>query len=81
MQDNPGLPDEANPSWKGEDVGYHGIHKWVARKLGAPKECSHCGSTSKRKYEWASIGHTYERDISKWIRLCTECHRKFDAKL
>jgi len=72
------MPDDKNPSWKGESVGYHGIHKWVTRKLGKPQKCTHCGTEEASKYEWASVGHTYSRDLTQWLRLCTSCHRKLD---
>src|SRR3990167_11051094 len=28
--------------WKGEDVGYEGIHRWIEKRLGKPKQCSIC---------------------------------------
>ena len=75
---SPSRKNEKNPSWKGEGVGYSGIHKWVTRNFGEPQKCEHCGTTTKRKYEWASVGHKYVRAKSGWVRLCTPCHRKFD---
>lgn len=76
-----GLKDEKNHQWKGNKVGYHGLHKWVARKLGKPMKCDHCLSEDKKKYEWASIDHSYIRDLEAWVRLCTSCHRKYDFGL
>lgn len=70
--------NELNPAWKGDDVGYHGIHKWIARQLGKPMKCDHCGDNSNRKYEWCNKDHKYKRDVKDWIRLCTPCHRKHD---
>jgi len=81
MRNNPGLKDEKNPAWKGDDVGYHGIHRWVIRKLGTPKKCAHCNSVSKKKYEWANKNHEYKRNLQDWMRLCTSCHRKHDIAL
>jgi len=81
MKNNPGLKGELNASWKGEKVGYWGIHAWVIRELGKPKRCEHCGDTTKTKYEWASIGHLYKRDLTNWIRLCTKCHRHMEKKM
>lgn len=72
--------DEKNGSWKGDGVGYSGIHRWVERKLGAPRVCWHCGSKRKKKYEWCNIDHKYRRDLNDWLRLCTSCHRKNDAQ-
>ena len=73
--------DEKNPSWKGDEVGYYGLHTWVARKLGKPKKCNRCGTTKAKRYEWANISREYKRDLSDWERLCASCHRQdgFDS--
>jgi len=71
---------EKNHSWKGDNVGYYGIHNWVKRELGKPQKCEHCGDTSKRKYEWANKDHKYKRALEDWIRLCTKCHKKYDKE-
>lgn len=74
------LKNEFNPSWKGDRVGYHGMHRWVINKLGNPQKCEHCGDDSKRKYEWANVDHKYRRNLKDYMRLCTSCHRKWDKK-
>ena len=63
-------------NWKGDNVGYGGLHAWVRRKLGTPQNCARCGTTTAKRYEWANISGEYRRDITDWIRLCTSCHRK-----
>jgi hypothetical protein len=73
--------DEKHPNWKGELVSYSGLHKWVTRKLGTPKYCANCKTTTAKKYEWANISHCYKRELSDWIRLCTKCHIGFDRGL
>ncbi len=70
-----------NHKWKGDKVGYRGLHGWVSRRLGKPNKCEHCGDISKRKYEWANKSHKYLRDINDWIRLCVPCHKKYDCRL
>lgn len=72
------IKGEYNYGWKGDGVGYSGLHKWVARELGEPSKCEHCGTTEANKYEWANIDHLYKRNLNDWIRLCTKCHRKHD---
>ena len=70
-----------NPAWKGDKVGYWGIHDWVTRKLGQPRYCAYCQSNDKKgplQYQWANISHSYRRDLSDWIRLCASCHKLFD---
>lgn len=70
---------ESHHSWKGDKVGYDGLHKWVESKLGRPSHCLFCGSTGEQRYEWANISYEYKRDISDWMRLCTTCHRRYDS--
>lgn len=74
-----GLTDEKARRWKGEDVSYSGLHYWVYRKLGAPKECKKCGlSDPKRKYQWANVSREYKRELSDWVRMCCSCHKLYD---
>lgn len=73
--------DEKNVNWKGDDVGYVGLHGWVRRRLGEPNECKICGNKNlrHRQYHWANISKRYFRDESDWIRLCVKCHKEFDS--
>ena len=75
-----GLSGEKNPMWKGEDVGYKGLHSWVTKKLGNPSFCEICKSTKKKKYEWANTNHLYQRNLKDWKRLCCGCHQNFDRE-
>jgi len=73
--------DEAHPLWKGNNVGYFGLHQWVGRKLGRPTKCQHCGIDYKNKrYYWANISREYKRDLSDWVRLCASCHKRYDME-
>lgn len=79
---NKGKTDgEKNILWKGENVGYVSLHQWVARKLGKPKKCAHCGNESlkPRQYHWANKSREYHRDLNDWIRLCVRCHTEYDG--
>ena len=69
---------ENAPNWKGDDVGYSGLHIWVRKTLGTDQKCSVCGCEGKRKYEWANVSGEYRRDTSDWMRVCVSCHRKHD---
>lgn len=69
-----------NWQWVGDKVSYPALHTWVRRWKGTPHKCEHCGSTDKKKYEWANIDHKYNRNLDDWIRLCTKCHRKYDKE-
>lgn len=86
----PQISNEKNPGWKGEKVSYFGLHAWVKRKLGAPGRCSNPNCVYPRKnsrgrlmlkpkaFHWANKSKVYKRDLSDWIRLCANCHSKFD---
>ena len=69
---------EKNPNWKGDNASYSAKHYWVVRKLGQPKLCKFCGTTIAKKFEWANISREYKRDITDYIRLCCQCHKKYD---
>lgn len=73
---------EKSYSWKGDDVGYMGLHYWVYKVLGKPDICQNCKKSklSGRKIHWANISGNYKRDIIDWIRLCASCHKHFDLK-
>lgn len=71
--------DEQHMNWKGDEVGYHALHAWVARKLGKPKTCEHCEIEGKRMV-WANKSHEYKRDLTDWLRLCSKCHHKYDRE-
>lgn len=67
-----------SPHWKGDKVGYMGLHRWVRMHLGKPSICEHCGNKDARKYEWANKSGKYLRDLTDWLRLCKPCHKKYD---
>ena len=76
----PELSEEGHPNWKGDNVGYTGLHKWVVSKLGQPTKCEHCGKDGLTGHQihWANKSGEYKRDITDWIRLCAKCHAKYD---
>ena len=67
-------------NWKGEKVGYGALHQWITKRLGNPQTCEFCGKTGLigRQIHWANIGHIYKRNLTDWIRLCAQCHKKYD---
>jgi hypothetical protein len=67
--------------WKGDMVGYHGVHIWMRKTFGKPSLCDHCGTTTAKKFNWANISLKYRRLRSDWLRLCQSCHIKFDKGL
>ncbi len=85
---------ENHPSWKGNKVGYIGIHHWVRKLFPKPMKCSTCGKKGKYIYFkekngkdrklWsihiANKSGKYLRDLSDWIGLCAKCHKIYDTK-
>lgn len=74
----PKMKDETHYAWKGDEVSLRTLHQWIGRKLGKPSKCEHCGTTEAKKFEWANKSRQYKRDLTDWIRLCTQCHHKYD---
>lgn len=71
--------NEKASAWKGDDVSYSGIHKWVYDKFGTPTKCEKCGIEGGGKnMNWANVSGEYKRDRSDWVRLCPRCHRLYD---
>lgn len=75
------LVNEKHFAWRGKDVSYSGLHKWIQRKLGKSDICEHCGKSglTGRQIHWANRSQKYLRDLSDWLRLCVPCHTKYDA--
>lgn len=71
-----------NGMWKGDDVGYHGVHDWIKSHWGKPEICEHCDAKNLggKRHQWANISGEYKRDRSDWIRLCAKCHYRFDGR-
>lgn len=70
-----------NPTWKGDDVGYMGLHMWIKSICGTPRKCEFCGTEKAKRYDWANKDHKYRRNLDDWIRLCYKCHYEYDKKL
>ena len=66
--------------WKGDKVGYRGLHYWVNRVKGKAKKCEHCGKIwdKPRSLGWANISGNYLRIPSDYIALCASCHKIYD---
>lgn len=73
------LENDKHFLWKGDGVGYSGLHAWIYRKLGQPKQCGNCHTADSTRYEWANLSGKYKRDLKDWLRLCAKCHRRMDS--
>ena len=68
--------DENNPKWKGDEVGYFGLHTWVQRKLGKANVCEICSAT--KNVEWSNKSWEYKRELEDWQQLCKKHHMEYD---
>jgi len=75
------IRNEKHYLWKGDNVGYKGLHGWINKKIGNPKKSDICGTVEEKIYEWHNIDKKYRRDFKDWKRVCRKCHRKEDKKL
>ncbi len=75
------LLTEDHPRWKAGSITYKGLHLWINERLGKEKLCQHCKTTSAKRFDWANLSGTYQRDFDDWIRLCRSCHIKMDKVL
>lgn len=73
-------PENLQSRWKGDAVGYFGVHDWMTKHYGQPIGCEECGTTDHSKtYGWANISREYKRDRKDFKRMCMSCHRKYDG--
>lgn len=64
--------------WRGDDVGYNGLHSWVRRHKPITELCEEC--QLKPPIDLANKG-VYNRDFSNWEYLCRKCHMTKDGRL
>lgn len=55
-----------------------GLHSWVERNLGKPRECEFCRTKSSRIFQWSNKSGQYKPVLSDWQRLCVKCHSRYD---
>ena len=67
---------EKNPDWKGNRVGYRGIHMWIQKQLGKATRCSINSKHISIRYHWANISKKYKRNFSDWMQMCPSCNSK-----
>lgn len=67
---------ENNGMWKGDNIGYSGLHKWVKRHFPKPDKCHLCLKVPPK--ELANITGILNRDFKNWAWFCTKCHKSFD---
>lgn len=71
--------NEANGMWKGNMVGYKGLHTWVRRRLVKPSLCQVCKRNPP--YDLANIRGDYKRELMGWQWICRRCHMRLDGRI
>lgn len=71
------FPEELHSSWKGDNVGYSGIHVWIKKHNGraSARKCAFCKNQAQH---WANIDGKYRRKKEDYISLCASCHSRYD---
>lgn len=72
------LSNEKHPCWKGDEVSYMGLHKWIDKHFIKENICEFCNTDVAKRYEWANITGVYNRIRENWVFLCKKCHNNFD---
>lgn len=70
---------EDNPAWKGDNVGYGALHRWIKKIKPQPNKCEKCGKTTK-DLELSNNG-IYNRDPNNYEYLCYKCHKIKDGTI
>jgi hypothetical protein len=77
----------AHPMWRGDDVGWSGVHNRLRSLFGKAAEhrCTDChGPAAEWSYdnsdpdERPSAHGPYSLDLSRYTPRCVTCHRRFD---
>ena len=61
-----------NHQWKGDNIGYHSLHKWLRDNLPKPEFCELCGK--KPAKDIANISGEYNRSFDNYLYICYRCH-------
>lgn len=67
-----------NPAWKGDKVGYAGVHDYVRNRIRKPKWCVWC--KKRPAVDLANKTGKYLRDLNDWEYLCRKCHMDSDGR-
>lgn len=72
-----------SPTWRGDSVGYNGLHERVRSLLGKPPECEICGkkNDTPKAIDWANKSGEYKKTVGDFFALCKSCHKRYDIFL
>lgn len=73
------MSNEKHPGWKGDNVSYASLHRWISEHYGRSLICENCnGIFGSKQIHWANVSGFYFRERWDWKRLCVKCHWAFN---
>jgi hypothetical protein len=69
---------EKNIMWRGDNVGYSQLHKWVRKRKTKPKLCEICNRVPPMDLANKGI---YNRELKNWEWICRKCHMIKDGRI
>lgn len=67
---------EKNGFWKGDLVGYVGLHAWITTRLPKPEFCEICKKVPP--LDLSNKSGNYLRNLTDWQWVCKKCHYHYD---
>lgn len=67
-------------NWKGESASESAKHKWLVQHFGKPNVCENPFCRGKSIFfDWClKKGMKHSHNRTHYLRLCRQCHRKYD---
>jgi len=69
-----------NSRWKGDNVSYKGLHKWIRENKLKSDFCEECRIKTD-KLEVANLSGEYLRDVNDFRWLCRKCNQNDGIKM
>lgn len=63
---------QENHAWRGDSVGYSGVHDYVKHRKTKPRACQICHR--EVKLQLANISGNYTRDVADYMWACHSCN-------
>jgi len=70
-----------NPIWKGDKVGYPGIHAFIRRHKPKPAACEICYKITRLDLANCHPSGEYTRNINDYRYICRKCHMTTDGRI
>jgi len=68
--------NEKHGGWKGNNVGYVGLHEWIRKNKPKPELCEICGKPGR--LELSNITGKLLREVDNFQYVHKSCHKKYD---